>query len=74
MTIEFTDRYKGIPYPDPETMCEGDCEGIGYYPEDDKENPLWIEAHKALHKEPCDGYHFVKCPDCNGTGQRGVKG
>jgi len=18
----------------------------------------------------CDGYHFVKCPDCNGTGRR----
>ena len=20
--------------------------------------------------EPCDGWHFVKCPDCSGTGKR----
>ena len=33
-TIEFTDRYKatGTPYPDPETMCEGQCEGMGVVP------------------------------------------
>ena len=33
-TIEFTDMYKatGTPYPDPETMCEGPCEGMGVVP------------------------------------------
>lgn len=33
--MEFTDRYQalGIAYPDPETMCKGDCEGIGVYPQ-----------------------------------------
>ena len=33
-TMEFTDRYKacGIPYPDPATMCRGQCEGMGCVP------------------------------------------
>ena len=32
--IEFTDRYPalGIPYPDPETMCKGECDGVGWFP------------------------------------------
>lgn len=69
--IEFTDRYKalGIPYPDPATMCKGPCEGIGWYPESDQSEPLWQEAHAKPHPKPCDGYHFVKCPDCGGTGK-----
>ena len=36
---------------------------------------LWDEAHnrgnfvkRLWHKYRCDGWHFVKCPDCNGTG------
>lgn len=68
---EFTDRYKalGISYPDPETMCEGQCEGTGWYPEDNQENPLWQEAHNKSNEEKCDGWHFIKCPDCNGTGK-----
>ena len=69
--FEFTDRYKalGIQYQDPETMCPGDCEGIGYYPESDTSNKLWQEAHAKPHKEACDGYHFVKCGECGGTGK-----
>ncbi len=73
--LEFTDRYQalGIPYPDPKTMCEGQCEGTGIVPinSDDMEEPwrtLWLEAEK---KKPSDnGTYFVKCPDCNGTGKR----
>jgi len=75
--IEFTDRYKalGIPYPDPKTMCQGQCEGTGWVPvERDDPDPvwrtLWEAAHAKPHKEPCDGWHFVKCPDCNGTGKK----
>jgi hypothetical protein len=32
--IVFVDRYSatGTPYPDPETMCQGQCEGMGCYP------------------------------------------
>jgi heterodisulfide reductase subunit B len=69
--MEFTDRYKalGIPYPDVETMCLGQCEGTGWFPENDQTSELWIAAHNAEPHE-CDGWHFVKCPDCNGTGKK----
>ncbi len=71
--IEFTDRYKalGIPYPDPVTMCKGQCEGTGWVPigKDDMKEPwrtLWLEAEEV--KPTDDSYHFVKCPDCDGRG------
>ena len=76
MTIEFTDRYDalGIPLPDPKTICLGQCEGTGFVPingdgEDDEAfRKLWQEAEA---KEPSDdGWHFVTCPTCNGTGKR----
>jgi hypothetical protein len=71
-SIEFTDRYEalGIPYPGPATVCEGHCEGVGSYPEHDITSPLWQAAHAQPHDEPCNGWHFVKCPDCGGTGKR----
>ena len=72
--IEFTDRYQalGIAYPDPDTMCKDMCEGTGWVPisENDTEEPwrsLWLVAEKI--KPTDDGYHFVKCPSCNGTGK-----
>jgi len=73
--FEFTDRYQalGIPYPDPKTMCKGQCEGTGWVPigQDDMEEPfraLWLEAE--ANKPTDDGTHFVKCPDCDGTGKK----
>ena len=88
--IEVTDRYKAlnIPYPDPETMCKGMCEGTGAIPvymkkgdkdggdnfvvgEDETDEcliKLWEEMEKE--KQCDDGWHFVKCPDCGGTGKR----
>jgi hypothetical protein len=73
--IEFTDRYQalGIPYPDPETVCLGQCEGTGFVPvkADDEEEcfrELWRQAE--IKSPSDDGWHFVKCPDCNGTGKR----
>ena len=73
--IVFTDRYQalGIPYPEAETMCLGQCEGTGMVPISRGETDpvfmrLWREAEA---KEPSDdGWHFVKCPDCGGTGKR----
>lgn len=72
---EFTDRYQalGIPYPDTETMCKGQCEGIGLVPiaGDDMREPwrsLWLEAEAKAPAD--DGWHFVTCPDCRGTGKR----
>jgi hypothetical protein len=72
--IEMTDRYEalGIELPPPGTCCKGRCEGTGYVPvkadhPDERFRKLWQEAQA---KEPTDdGYHFVKCPDCNGTGR-----
>lgn len=79
--FQFTDRYQalGIPYPDPKTMCKGQCEGVGLYPvkNDEHIEPLelaaWTDAHNAVdaHESEggkCDGWHFIKCVDCNGTG------
>ena len=70
-----TDRYKaiGIPYPDPETMCDGQCEGTGFVPvgrldNDEPWHTLWLEAEAESPTE--DGWHFVRCPDCNGTGRK----
>lgn len=82
--ITPTDRYDalGIPHPDPNTMCQGQCEGSGtvptynpfpqpgkvFDPEDANEpwRSLWVAAEAEEHSE--DGWHFVKCPDCDGTG------
>ena len=75
--VEFTDRYQalGIPYPDPKTMCDGDCEGTGWVPcqESDEEpyHSLWLEAERENPSN--DGWHFVKCPQCDGTGKVNLK-
>lgn len=88
--MKFTDRYQalGIPYPDPTTVCKGQCEGTGVVPvagalhdkpsqepqlevalEDDPELlRLWAEAEAKSHAE--DGWHFVTCPTCSGSGRR----
>lgn len=79
MTIEFTDRYQaiGMKYPDPKTMCSGDCEGIGRYPvkmsdddltpHEDQEIARVLQENK---QDLSDGYAFIKCRECNGTGLR----
>ena len=71
--IEFVSRYGSGQGPDPETMCGGPCEGTGYVPikGDEEGDPvfkkLWIEAEaEEGHSE--DGWQFVVCPDCGGTG------
>lgn len=69
-----TDRYQAlrINCPNPETMCKGSCEGTGLVPisKDKTDEPwksLWLEAEK---NEPTDdGWHFVTCPECGGTGK-----
>lgn len=91
MKIQITDRYSatGTPYPNPDTMCKGYCEGMGCYPHNTCMNYMfinqpteleateqleWEKEHKkqmwktlGLHYFVCDGWHFIKCPTCNGT-------
>ena len=87
-SIQFVDRYDalGMDKPDPDTMCNGQCEGTGYIPIFNPECPnkgncyptdttplepailvLWRAAEAENPTD--DGYHFIKCPDCNGTGK-----
>jgi hypothetical protein len=85
--IAFTDRYEGIGYPDPATVCKGSCEGMGVYPLCNPERQtgearliaeplqgarleLWMKTHAEAGDHDCDGWHFVTCPDCSGTGKR----
>lgn len=77
--IEFVDRYSalGMPRPEPGTVCEGDCEGTGYVPiSADEPDPvyrkLWQEAEDKESAD--DGWHFVRCPTCGGTGKRPTVG
>ena len=76
--FEFTDRYDAlnIPPPNPKTMCKGQCEGTGWVPlqengPDEHFRLLWKRAHAAAGDgHECGGWHFIKCPDCAGTGKR----
>lgn len=78
MDVEFVDRYSacGIPEPCRWTICRGQCEGMGVVPiHRDNPSPAWRALWLLADEEdpsdgPDDGYHFVKCPNCNGTGKR----
>lgn len=68
-TYIFTDRYGGN-YPDLDTICKGDCEGMGYVPVSETTEGYKEKWKAAEEKEPtADGYHFVKCNQCEGTGK-----
>ncbi len=111
--MEFMSRYEalGIPFPEPDTVCQGHCEGTGWIPivgsvvrirgsiyAEPETDPVLAALWKAQHEftcswhgrlrnilhglvtfdrfrlrlgwDRCDGYHFVKCPDCGGAGKR----
>lgn len=79
-TFEFVDRYDtlGMPEPDADDICPGQCEGTGWVPvyEDDPNDEegnwhdYWLEAEAESPTD--DGYHFVRCPLCGGTGKQSV--
>ena len=60
--IIFTDRYGGN-YPDPKTICDGDCEGMGFYPE-----PTSTNKDGTINLDT--KWSFIKCKECNGTGKK----
>lgn len=67
----FTSRYVS-KQPSWLTSCHGECDATGFVPvhkkhlgEDDLLTELWLEAERFHHSD--DEWHFVKCPDCNGT-------
>ena len=56
--IEYTDRYRamGIPYPDPATVCNGQCEGTGLVPiKYDEENEPFATLYLQAHERGCVG-------------------
>ncbi len=80
--MEFTTRYGKGAGPDPKTMCEGQCEGLGRYPQQNGdpdatayEREQWLKEHedsKWDKENGCDGWHFIICEECKGTGK--IKG
>jgi hypothetical protein len=73
----FVDRYSaaGIDISAVEGMCLGQCEGMGVVPvtKNDRSavfRALWRKAE--LKKPTMDGYHFVTCPRCGGTGKKKI--
>ena len=77
MPIESTDRYEalGIPQPDPATVCLGQCEGTGVYPQHQDDITMTPDEQTAWDaceaENPADdGWHFISCSACGGTGKR----
>jgi len=76
----------GLPYPDPANVCPGQCEGTGWVPVylsagdtgqgavrvvDEQDPSLVLSWYTAERQSPSqDGWHFVKCLACRGTGLR----
>lgn len=57
-----------VPVPPPPER-KGERGSLRMKPETDRRfRKLWDEAEAV--KPSDDGWHFVKCPDCKGTGRR----
>jgi hypothetical protein len=70
MQIEFTDRYGGN-CPAWIRGCHGPCEAMGFYPTQDRSK--WPAGTRPVGTPeedgtPDDGWRFVECPDCGGSG------
>jgi len=76
----------GRPRPRLATVCKGQCEGMGVVPVSYdaaiEAGGDVLDAWKRAHRESCeaaddvgipgkcDGWHFLTCTDCGGTGRR----
>lgn len=82
--IEFVDRYgaMGIPSPNAWTGCKGGCEGVGIHPQRFEQ---WEGTPEAKRPRLCpqrdengawspfppeDGWAWVYCAGCGGTGRK----
>lgn len=71
--IVYVDRYSAIGgHPDPATVCTGQCEGMGTYPVHISDPQLTDYERAAMAKcEPqADGWYFITCGACGGTGKK----
>jgi hypothetical protein len=70
--MDSSDRYGGN-WPDPVTVCDGDCEGMGTVPvKRNDEVPYYREEWlvSELLNPSTDGTHFLPCFQCRGSGRR----
>lgn len=72
--VVFHDRYSatGTPRPDPKTVCQGHCEGMGFYPTQCRCKGA-LEGHRHEEDDEFqDGTWFcwVNCVDCGGTPEK----
>lgn len=58
----MTDRYTalGLPYPDPSTMCKGQCEGTGMYPVAVYLHPPNDGEVRSVDPEPLTPYELTE--------------
>ena len=66
--IEFTDRYGGNA-PSWLRGCHGDCEAMGVVPMNGAElSDIDRTVLEHARGKSEDGWYFVECPSCHGTG------
>jgi hypothetical protein len=74
MSVEFTNRYGGRP-PSWLLSCHGPCEAMGFYPVRADDHQLTaVETSQIAHRiaegrVEDDGWYFLRCPACRGTGR-----
>lgn len=72
--IEYTDRYGGRT-PSHLRGCFGQCEAMGVYPVSSTDPELTTAERQRIHERilvegpAADGWYFITCPECNGTGR-----
>ena len=76
--FEYVDRYgdSSAPRPDPDTVCNGQCEGMGVYPVKNAISGVADHDQREIDRiiaesgPSPDGWYFVRCSTCGGSGKR----
>lgn len=82
MDVEFTSRYGPAGPPSWLRGCHARCEAMGWYPTQERCEESGVDpyrctrglGHDGPHETdfasvPDDGWFFVRCQSCNGTGR-----